>query len=113
VNSKYYPERTDLVRMLNSLSSELDIMRPSMLESGLEVIQYNYNRKSQDLCLYEFGNVYTQLETTKYNEEAQLAIWITGNVQAGQWNQKAQKADLFYLKGMLANMMQLSGISNV
>src|SRR5690606_5530008 len=36
VNSKYYPERTDLVRMLNNLSSELDVMRPSMLESGLE-----------------------------------------------------------------------------
>ena len=58
VNSKYYPERTDLVRMINSLSNELDVMRPSMLEGGLEVIQYNCNRKSQDLSLFEFGNVY-------------------------------------------------------
>src|SRR5690606_26552216 len=41
VNSKYYPERTDLVRMLNSLTTELDVMRPELLESGLEVINYN------------------------------------------------------------------------
>jgi phenylalanyl-tRNA synthetase beta chain len=111
VNSKYYPEREDLVRMLNSLSSELDVMRPSMLESGLEVIQYNYNRKSQDLLLYEFGNVYTQKAQGNYNQETQLAIWVTGNAQHGNWQQKAAKADMYFLKSVLNNLMSLSGIN--
>jgi phenylalanyl-tRNA synthetase beta chain len=111
VNSRYYPERTDLVRMLNSLSSELDIMRPAMLESGLEVIQYNYNRKNQDLLLFEFGKIYTQLEG-KYVEDQQLALWVTGNVLQGQWNQKSAKADMYYLKGVVENMLRQSGISN-
>jgi len=111
VNSKYYPDRTNLVRMLNSLTSELDVMRPSMLESGLEVIQYNCNRKSTDLCLFEFGNVYT-LQGDKYHEQAQLGLWITGNVRTAHWDQKAEASDLFYLKGIVANLVARSGIKS-
>jgi phenylalanyl-tRNA synthetase beta chain len=111
VNSKFYPERTDLVRMLNSLTAELDVMRPSMLESGLEVIQYNYNRKNQDLSLFEFGRVYRQ-EEGKYIEDPRLALWITGNVSTSHWNNKAQAADLFYVKGVINNLLKISGIGN-
>lgn len=110
VNSKYYPERTDLVRMLNSLSSELDVLRPSMLESGLEVIQYNANRKSSDLLLFEFGKTYFKTEAG-YKEQQQLAIFVTGNVREANWNGKPQKADTYYLKGVLQSLMEHSGIS--
>ncbi|MCF8451230.1 MAG: phenylalanine--tRNA ligase subunit beta [Taibaiella sp.] len=109
VNSKYYPGNTGLVQMINSLSSELDTMRPSMLESGLEVVQYNCNRKSTDLCLFEFGNVYAQQEG-KYIQAPHLAIWVTGNAVSADWNNKAQKADIYYLKGLLNNLMEYSGI---
>jgi len=112
VNSRYYPERNDLVRMLNSLSSELDVMRPSMLESGLEVIQYNCNRKNTDLLLFEFGKTYSKRDD-RYVEEQQLALWITGNVREAHWDQKTKAADLFYLKGVLQNMLTRSGISSV
>lgn len=112
VNSKYYPDRTDLVRMLNSLSSELDVMRPSMLESGLEVINYNCNRKNNDLLLFEFGNVYTQKED-KYVQEPKLALWLSGNVRQAHWDQKAQAADLYYLKGVMQNLITRSGVRNV
>lgn len=112
VNSKYYPNQENLVRMINSLSAELDVMRPSMLESGLEVIEYNCNRKSQDLSLFEFGNVYHHGGEAKYIQEQRLGIWITGNVKTAQWNQKAQKADAYYMKGMIGNMLAYSGITN-
>lgn len=111
VNSKYYPERTDLVRMVNSLSIELDVMRPSMLEGGLEVVQYNCNRKSQDLGLFEYGNVYTQHDA-KYVQEPRLALWITGNVRAAHWDQQAKKVDIYYLRGMVNNLLAHSGIKN-
>ena len=112
VNSRYYPGQDNLVKMINSLSSELDVMRPSMLESGLEVISYNWNRKNQDLCLFEFGNVYSK-GGDKYIQEARVAIWLTGHVRAGQWNQEAKKADLFYLKGLISNILAYSGITGV
>lgn len=112
VNSRYYPERTDLVKMLNSLSRELDVMRPSMLESGLEVIQYNCNRKNTDLLLYEFGNVYLKTEEA-YQETSKLAIWVTGNVAQKSWNQKQKPADIYFLKGVLQNLLSRSGIKKI
>ena len=112
VNSKYYPGDQHLVKMINSLSSELDVMRPSMLESGLEVVAYNCNRRNSDLCLFEFGNTYH-----KYNErhvqEPMLAMWVTGNVRAAHWDQKATAANSFYLKGVISNLIAYSGIPNV
>src|SRR5690606_29777222 len=109
VNSRYYPQRTDLVQMLNNLSSELDVMRPSMLESGLEVIQYNINRKNSDLLLYEFGNVYYKTEAA-YHQEARLALWITGNAQQKSWNQKQKPVDIYFLKGIIESLLRRSGI---
>lgn len=111
-NSKYYPEHTGLVKMLNSLSSELDVMRPSMLESGLEVINHNCNRKNNDLALFQYGNIYTTAEG-KYVEENQLALYVTGNALQAQWNQPAKPADLFYLKGIIANLISRSGIGKI
>lgn len=112
VNSSYYTDRTDLVRMINSLSSELDVMRPSMLESGLEVLQYNYNRKNQDLVLFEFGNVYT-LSNGAYQQQSQLALWATGNVLTENWQKKTQKADVFYMKGLVNSLIKAAGIGGV
>ena len=111
VNSKYYPGNETLVRMINSLSIELDVMRPSMLESGLEVVAYNCNRKNQDLCLFETGNIYHD-HNGKYVQEARLAIWVTGDIRAAHWDQKARKADTFYLKGVISNLLAHSGIKN-
>lgn len=61
--------------------------------------------------MFEFGKTYTQAED-KYIEQQQLALWITGNVQQGQWNHKAQKTDVFYTKGVVQNLLNQSGITN-
>ncbi len=111
VNSKYYRERNNLVRMLNSLSSELDVMRPSLLESGLEVIAYNTARKSADLMLFEAGNIYYQ-QDGKYVQEPKLALCCTGNAQESGWNGKSVKADIYFLKGIVQNLLKKDGILN-
>lgn len=112
-NSRYYGEDVPVVKMINNLSSELDIMRPAMLESGLEVIAYNANRKAQDLKLYEFGNIYTQDGVGKYNQSAKLALWISGNTSTQHWQHGANAADIYYLKGIINNMFNLCGISKI
>ena len=109
-NSRYYPENDTLVRMINSLSSELDILRPSMLESGLEVLRYNINRKQQHLALYETGHVYSREATGKYNQQAHLAVWISGQTQMKDWQDNAVKADLYYLKGLMESLFTRCGL---
>lgn len=112
-NSKYYSEDTPMVRMINSLSSELDVMRPELLESGLEVVSYNVNRKAQDLKLYEFGNIYKKEGVDKYAQFSKLGIWLTGNKETQHWQHPATASDIYYLKGLIAQIFELCGIKKI
>lgn len=109
-NSKYYSEDSSMVRMINSLTSELDVLRPSMLASGLEVLHYNINRKNQNLALFEFGNTYSTSGVGKYNESPTVALWITGAVRIASWSQKAEPASLYFAKSIVENLLAISGI---
>jgi phenylalanyl-tRNA synthetase beta chain len=111
-NSKYYPEfEGQLVKMLNSLTVELDCMRPAMLPSGLEVLSFNINRKQSDLKVYEIGNVYSTSGEGKYNQKTVVGIWLTGNIQENHWNNKTQKADIFYTKGIVESIIRICGVA--
>lgn len=110
-NSKYYPDVEQLVRLVNSLSSELDVMRPRMLESGLEVLQYNLNRKMDNLRLFEIGHVFQREAAGKYTQQNKVAFWLTGAVSEKSWNRKAEAVDIYYLKGVVASVLRLVGVN--
>lgn len=109
-NSRYYPGNDNMVTMLNSLSSELDVMRPELMESGLEVLAYNINRKQQDLMLFELGNIYSQSAIGKYNQAAKLGIWLTGAYRNQQWLSKAEPQSIYIAKGIVSQLLAVSGI---
>lgn len=112
-NSKYYPEQQNMVRLLNSLSSELDVLRPEMLESGLEVIAYNLNRKIQDAHLFEFGKSYSDNGNNQYEQTDWLCIWTTGNIRPAHWEQKSEPSDIFVLKGIITSLFALAGLKKI
>lgn len=86
------------VVILNPLSSDLDVMRQTLLFSGLEAIAYNQNRKNADVKFYEFGKIYKTVENGYY-EEPRLALFVTGRKDIEQWNTSANQVDYFLLKG--------------
>jgi phenylalanyl-tRNA synthetase beta chain len=98
------------VKMLNSLSAELNIMRPSMLETGLEAIVYNLNRKNNNLKFFDFGKTYSTSGPGNYHETEHLCLYVTGNVTEENWKQKAEKTDVYYLRGAAINILRLLGI---
>jgi phenylalanyl-tRNA synthetase beta chain len=110
-NSGWYSEEVlqRAVKMLNNLSAELDIMRPSMLESGLECVAFNLNRKNNNLRLFEFGKTYRQEEVGRYSETDHLTLYITGH-QPGSWKQKETENDFYYLKGIVAGVLAQLGL---
>lgn len=113
-NSAYYSEETlgTAVKMINNLSAELDILRPSMLHTGLEVIAHNINRKNTDLLLFENGKTYLDNGPGNYAEQKHLALYISGDASAASWNQKAVKTDYYFVKGICEKLLQASGIIN-
>ncbi len=103
------------VAMMNPLSSDLNVLRQTLLFSGLETIAYNQNRKNADLKLYEFGKTYIAIkgETTKYIESKHLSLFITGRKQEESWNGKSEQVNLYTLKGFVTAVLGRLGITDV
>jgi phenylalanyl-tRNA synthetase beta chain len=113
-NAAYF-EKEELangVRLLNNLSAVHNIMRPSMLETGLESVAYNLNRKNLDLKFFEFGKTYHTQGPGKYTEDDHLCLYVTGNRAPGSWKGKSVQTDIFYIKGVVASVLQLLGIKD-
>lgn len=108
------------VRLLNPLSSDLAVMRQTLVFGGLESLAHNINRKSANLLMYEFGNVYSfdpQAESTEekplapFAEEAHLGIWMTGDLHTANWTSPAVKSTVFDLKAVVENVFARLGVS--
>lgn len=114
-NSAYFDEATleKSVRLLNNLSAVHNILRPSMLETGLEVVAYNLNRKNLNLRLFEFGKTYGKEESGKYKEPEHLGLFLTGNTQNANWQRPAAQSDIYYLKGVAAQLLKLWNLQQV
>jgi phenylalanyl-tRNA synthetase beta chain len=114
-NSAYFSEETlaTAVKMLNNLTAELDVMRPSMLETGLETIAYNLNRQNNSISFFEIGKVYGKSNAGKYYESEQLAIYLSGKQSVDGWRTKGVDQDYFVAKGTAIALLELLGITGV
>jgi phenylalanyl-tRNA synthetase beta chain len=109
--SSYYDNLNTAVKILNPLSSDLDVMRQTMLYSGLEAIAHNSNRKAGDLKFYEFGKTYHLVED-KYREDQHFALFLTGNNTAEQWNQKQNAVSFYNLKAVIDTLLERLSIKD-
>lgn len=127
----YAPEH--LVRLMNPLSSDLNVMRQTLLFGGLESIAHNANRKNSNLAFFEFGNCYffdadrkkaaqegATLEEIKadrkkwlagYSEELHLGLWLTGNRVEGNWAHANEATSVYELKAHVMNILLRLGIN--
>ena len=110
-NSAYFSaeELATSVRLLNNLSEELNLMRPSLLETGLESIAFNINRKNADLLFFEFGKSYHQEAPGIYRERNHACLYLTGNVQPASWKDKARPVTTSYLRGICESLLAITG----
>ena len=105
------------VRIINPLSSDLSVMRQTLLFNALEAVELNTNRRNSDLKLYEFGNCYwynpdkaSEGGLAPYSEQNHLSILITGADHALSWNTKAQPTSFYTLKAMVEKLFNRIGI---
>ena len=115
---KTYPSE-NLVRLLNPLSSDLNVLRQTLLFGGLESIEHNVNRKNSNLSFFEFGNCYYYNKEKKnpekilaaYDEEMHLGLWLTGNRVEGSWAHPDEASSIYELKAYVANILTRLGVS--
>jgi len=110
------------VKIMNPLSSDLGVMRQTLLFGGLESIARNANRKNSDLRLYEFGNCYhykanpaarehnPENPLIEYCEEPHFGLWLTGNKTAQSWVRREEKSSFYELHAYVNNILVRLGV---
>ena len=93
------------VNIINSASNYMNVLRPSLLFGGLEVIRHNINRQNYNLLFFEFGNIY--FNDSKIIEKPSLDLFFSGDYLVENWNQKTNKLDLFSTKGLVEQLFSL------
>ena len=107
-----------LVSIVNPLSSDLNVMRQSILFGGLESIAYNANRKNPNLKFFEFGNTYQHFNEKAdaenpmkaYAEESHLGLWVTGKRVEGSWAHPDEQSSFYELKAYVLNILSRIGL---
>lgn len=117
---EYYSKLTTFpedacVRIMNPLSNDLNVMRQSMIPSGLEVIAYNINRQTTYMKLFEYGSVYrlkeagtTPSKLDAIEEHTAFSLFITGTADKA-WDNTPAKGSFFALKGYLELLLRRIG----
>ena len=103
----------ELVRVLNPLSSDLNVMRQTLLFGGLESIAHNVNRKSKNLRFFETGNCYyynSKKHTADhllnaYSQAHFVGLWLTGNHIEGSWAHANEATSVYQLKAYVMNIL--------
>lgn len=118
-NSETYPVKNN-VHLLNPLSSDLNVMRQTLLFGGLESMIHNINRKHGDLNLYEFGNCYffdkdkvdNNDAVAQYTEKTHLGIWLCGKRNSKNWAVTETQSTAYELKAHVENVLARLGLNN-
>jgi len=100
------------VEILNALSSDLSVMRQSMVYGLLESVSHNLNRKNSNLKMFEFGNTYHKYEKG-FVEDKHLSVILTGNRTPNYWDEENRASGFFYLKGLIKSLLERLGIGGL
>jgi len=92
----------EAVELINPMSSEMSVMRRSIIPGLLRAVAYNINHGTPDVQLYETGNVFFITEGQKLPREKQLlSAVMVGESGAPTWNQRRRPVDFFDAKGVI------------
>ena len=123
----------ELVRLINPLSQDLNVLRQTLLFGGLESIARNVSYRNTDLRFFEFGNCYRfqkerrcpdivqgvsssrDTEVIKhvldaYSEDYHLGLWLTGKSVRGSWAHPDEDSSFAQLKAYVMNIFARLGV---
>ena len=117
--SAYYAEeKANVVRIMNPLSSDLGVMRQTLLYGGLESVEHNVKRKAQNLRFFEFGNCYfhdpeknsDEDPMQAYKEQTFLGLWVTGKRVEGSWAHPNEESSFYELSAYVEGILRRIGV---
>ena len=104
-------ENTQYVELVNPLSTDLCVMRQSLIYGVLQSISFNSNRNQKEIKFYEFGKTYFKNSAGTYIENKKLSVALFGNFQENNWIIPQNTSTFFHLKGIVSQLLTGFNIS--
>ena len=100
----------EVVPLANPLSSEMDVLRSSLVPGLLNILRHNVSRKNYSVALFEIGRVFI-CANDQSKEERRVAIALSGQ-RASFWSGEDREAkfDVYDAKGMIEELLEQFGI---
>jgi len=113
-NAECRVKNEELVGLANPLSSDMDVLRPSLLPGLIHSLRHNVSRKNYDVALFEIGRVFTN-GNGQTKENRNVAIAITGQRALPFWSgeDRDAKFDAYDLKGLVEEFTEQFGLRGV
>lgn len=92
------------IKVVNPLTSEMDVLRPTALASLLNCVIYNQNHRHKNGALFEVGNIFYK-SADKFIEEKHLSAVMFGLYQEKLWNKDARVYDFFDMSGVIEELL--------
>lgn len=102
--SKLGIDKETFINILNPLSKDLDILRPTTFAALMKTIAYNQSRRNKSGSIFELGNIFYKDMFGEYKEEKRLSAAIFGANTKKLWNTDSRPYDFFDLSGVLESM---------
>ncbi|MBC8326929.1 MAG: phenylalanine--tRNA ligase subunit beta [Verrucomicrobia subdivision 3 bacterium] len=100
---------SDIVELEYPLSSDMNVLRPSLLPGLLDSLRNNLTRQNHDVALFEIGRVFAPNQP----EHRTLALLLTGKRHAAFWRGEDDKIDAMDLKGAVEALLDNLGVFGV
>jgi phenylalanyl-tRNA synthetase beta chain len=103
------------VALANPLSSDMNVLRPSLLPGLLDSLRHNLSHKLYDVALFEVGRVFSPDAKAGMGEERRIAIALTGQRQPLFWSGENREArfDIYDLKGLVDEFLEQFGARGI
>lgn len=106
------------VPLVNPLSSDMNVLRSSLLPGMLDALRHNLSHKNNDVALFELGRVFAVAanpQASAPDEGRRLAVALTGARNPLFWSgaEREAKFDAFDVKGVLEEFFEQFGVRGI
>ncbi len=102
----------EIVKLQKALSSQQEIMRPTLLSGLMQALSWNINRQVDDIRVFELGDIFIN-QNHKFSEKLNVAFGLCGRKYINDWKYKPKEIDFYDLKGILEDFLDDLGIKDV
>ena len=119
----------EVVGLANPLSSDMNVLRPSLLPGLLDALRHNLSHQNHEVALFEVGRVFQgpgnrdgsqdarkpELTSATCREARRVAVALTGHRHPLFWSgpDREAKFDVYDLKGLLEEFFEQFGVRGI